>query len=437
LKLLPEPPSGYPPQGQPPYPNNPGYSGPLGGNYPPQQGNYYPPGPGGGPPPGPYGHPQGPPHQGYPPQGAYPPPQQGGYGRPPPGPPGPYGHPPPGPYGAPLAHSGGYGAPPQVGPPAGPSFGYIPNQVAPGDFIPQADALRKAMKGFGTDEAALIRVLAHLDPLQMAAVRQTYTRHLNRDLYKDVKSETSGYFEQGLLAVIEGPLMDDAELVREAVKGVGTKEWLLNDILLGRSNADMREIRNAYHHKFNRSLEKDVADDLSAETKALFVRVVSATRHEESTPINPAAIENEVKSIHGSTAGRMVNNVTEVCVIFSQSSDNELRAINHAFHQRYHIELEKHISKEFSGHMKAALIYMLRTATDPAYRDAVALEECMAGPGTKDFKLVTRIVRLHWNKAHLGQVKKAYHHHYKRDLRDRVKGETSGNYEKLMLALLE
>ncbi|OKL62626.1 hypothetical protein UA08_01249 [Talaromyces atroroseus] len=419
----PQPPLGYPPQGQSTYSQNPGYGGPPpggppGGNYPPpQQGGYYPPGPYGG-------HPQGPPPQGYPyPQhSSHPPPLQGGYGQPPPGP-----------YGAPPAHMGGYNA----APPAAPSLGYIPNQVAPGDFRPQADALRKAMKGFGTDEAALIRVLAHLDPLQMAAVRETYTRHINRDLYKDVKSETSGYFEQGLLAIIEGPLMNDAELVRDAVKGLGTKEWLLNDILLGRSNADMREIKNAYHHKYNRSLEKDVEDDLSAETKALFARVISATRHEESTPINPAAIENEVKSIHGSTAGRMINNVTEVCVIFAQSSDNELRAINQAFHQRYHVELEKHISKEFSGHMKAALIYMLRTATDPAFRDAAALEDSMSGPGTKDFKLVTRIVRLHWNKAHLDQVKRAYHHHYKRDLRDRVRGETSGDYEKLMLALLE
>ncbi|EED19152.1 annexin ANXC3.2 [Talaromyces stipitatus ATCC 10500] len=439
-----EPPAGYPPPGQPPYPQQPGYGhpppgAPQGGYYPPPQGGHYPPGPGGPPTPGQYGgYPQRPPpaQQGYPQHGAYLPPQQGGYGQPPPGPPGAYGHPPsPGPYGAPPAQPG-YGAPP-LGPPAQPSFGYIPGQVAPGDFTSQANSLRKAMKGFGTDEKTLIQVLAHLDPLQMAAVRETYTKHISRDLYKDVKGETSGYFEQGLLAIIEGPLNHDAELVRDAVKGLGTKEWLLNDVLLGRSNADMREIKNAYQRKFNRSMEKDVESDLSAETKNLFKRVMSATRHEESTPFNPASIENEVKSIHGATAGRITNNVAEVCAIFAQSSDNELRAISHKFHERYHVELEKHIASQFSGHMKDALIHMLRTATDPAYRDAAALEETMAGAGTKDFQLVTRIVRLHWNKQHLDQVKKAYYHHYRRDLRDRVKGEVSGDYQTLMLALLE
>lgn len=302
--------------------------------------------------------------------------------------------------------------------------------------MPQAEALRKAMKGFGTDETTLIRILAHLDPLQVAAVRYTYERQIGRDLYKDVKSETSGYFEQGLLAILDGPLIHDVDLVRDAVKGAGTKEWALNDVLLGRSNADMHAIKAAYHRKFGRDLEKDVADDLSAETKNLFLRVTSGTRHEESSPINPAVIENDVRRIHGSGASHG-SFVSDVCAIFAQSSDNELRAINQAFHQQYHVELEQHISHKFSGHMKVALIHMLRTATDPALRDAAALEECMAGPGTKDYKLVTRIVRLHWNKPHVDQVKRAYQHHYKRHLRDRVKGEVSGHYEQLMLALLE
>lgn len=35
----------------------------------------------------------------------------------------------------------------------------------------QADALRKAMKGFGTDENTLIAVLAKLSPMEVTAVK--------------------------------------------------------------------------------------------------------------------------------------------------------------------------------------------------------------------------------------------------------------------------
>ncbi|KAJ5796002.1 uncharacterized protein N7518_004542 [Penicillium psychrosexuale] len=426
-------------------PNQPPYGG-----YAPQYGQQ-------GPPQGGYQQPYGaPPPQGhYPPpqQGHYPPPQQGHYGAPPPQG-APYGAPPPQPHGhhAPPAQPPygqqphgyappgqppvGYGAPPPGGgfPPQGipsqPSPGYIPGQLAPGEFRPQADALRKAMKGFGTDEKALIAVLAPLDPLQMAAVRDTYSKHLGRDLFKDVKSETSGYFGDGLLAVLDGPLMNDVDNLHSAIDGAGTKEWLLNEILLGRSNADMNAIRTAYEMRHRRSLSKDVEGDLSFKTSTLFAIVLRAARHEESTPINPQTIETDVRSLQG-------KNVTEVCAIFAQASNAELRAISQTFESRYHISLEKHIEKAFSGHMEDALLLMLRTATDPAMRDAILLEQSMSGMGTKDERLIVRVVRVHWNRNHKEMVKRAYQHKFGKSLIDRVRGETSGDYQRLMVALLE
>lgn len=318
-----------------------------------------------------------------------------------------------------------------------PSLGYTPGQAAPGDFRREADALRKAMKGFGTDEKALIAVLAPLDPLQMAAVRATYSQHIGRDLYKDVKSETGGYFRDGLLAVIEGPLMHDVASVREAIDGAGTKEWLLNEILLGRSNADLNAIKAAYERTYRRALSKDVEGDLSYKTADLFTTVIRAARHEESIPPNPHAMEAEARTLHEATSARVRNNVAEVCGIFARSSDNELRAVDQAFHARYHASLEKHIEKEFAGHMEDALLLMLRTAKDPAMRDAVLLEDAMAGMGTKDERLVVRVVRTHWSRAHKEQVKRAYQHRYGKDLVQRVRGETSGDYQRLMVALLE
>lgn len=332
------------------------------------------------------------------------------------------GYPPQGAYGAPPM--GSYGAP------AMPSLGYAPGQVAPGDFRREADILRKAMKGFGTDEKALIQVLARLDPLQMAAVRATYSQHIGRDLYKDVKSETGGYLCQGLLAVIEGPLSHDVDCARESIEGVGTKEWLMNDVLLGRSNADLNAIKTAYERKYHRHLTRDVEDDLSMKTAVLFKRVLEARRHEESMPCNPQDISAKVSVMHAKQKDQALE-------ILATSSNAELRAIDHELSARYHTSLEKVILKDYSGHMEKAYVHMVRTATDPALRDAILLEECMAGMGTKDEALVTRIVRLHWNRDHKEQVKRAYRHKFKKDLIQRVRGETSGDYERLMVALLE
>lgn len=86
--------------------------------------------------------------------------------------------------------------------------------------------------------------------------------------------------------------------------------------------------------------------------------------------------------------------------------------------------------------MERALLHQLRTGTDRAMRDALLLEDAMAGMGTEDRLLVNRVVRVHWDRNHMNQVKGAYQHRFHKSVTDRIKGETSGDYEKLMIACL-
>ena len=86
--------------------------------------------------------------------------------------------------------------------------------------------------------------------------------------------------------------------------------------------------------------------------------------------------------------------------------------------------------------MELALLQQLRTATDKAMRDAMLLEDAMAGMGTKDHLLVNRVVRIHWDRNYMVQVKGAYQHKFHQTLVHRIKGETSGDYERLMVACL-
>lgn len=304
------------------------------------------------------------------------------------------------------------------------------------DMSRAADELRAAMKGFGTNETALIKTLAPLDPLQINAVKAAFNSRHHRDLMKDVHSETSGYFREGLEAMIRGPLDQDCHVLHESIKGVGTKESAMNDVLLGRSNADLNAIKQHYHHKYRRTLESDVKGDLSMKTERLFDMVMSARRNEESTPVIPQQVDADVQELYRATEGKTGTDQIAVCQVFAHRSNGQLRAISQAYKQKYHRPLDQVILKEFSGHMEQALIYMLRKAEDPAKHDADLLEDSMKGMGTKDQALVRRIVMIHWSRDRLQQCKAAYRHFYKRELRQRVEGETSGDYRNLMVACI-
>ncbi|PHH65530.1 hypothetical protein CDD81_2310 [Ophiocordyceps australis] len=422
----PPPPSGYgnyppPQQGQYPPQQSQQYPPQQGQHYPPQQGGYYqqpPYGHGPPPPPQPYGH-----HSPAPP-----PPPPGQYGAPPPAPP------PGAPYGAP------YGAPPppqQYGPqvpPTPPSLGYGAPQIIQWDATPDAQALRGAMKGFGTDEKTLIRVLSTKDPLQVDLLRNTFDRSFNRNLIKDLKSETSSWFEKGLLQLARGPLLADVHGLYDAMAGPGTKEVVLNDILLARSNADIKAIKSAYYQTFRKSLEETVKGDLSMKTERHFLMVLAANRAEDAAPVIPQQVDDDVLQIYKATEGRMGTDEILVCSVLSSRNDNQIRAIAHSYKQRFNRDLEKVIKSEFSGHMQDALLFQLRHAVDKYMHAANLLEESMAGMGTKDHLLVSRVVRFHWDRNTLANVKGAYQHKYGKSLASRIRGETSGDYRNLMLA---
>ncbi|CAG9938336.1 unnamed protein product [Clonostachys rosea f. rosea IK726] len=458
---------GQPPYGQPPPPQGYGQPPPPQGHYPPPHGQYPPQQQG--------GYYQQPPHapspQGYyPPQGQghYPPQSQGQhppqgyhqppYGQPPPqqygAPPGPYGAPsgpPPQQYGHSPAPSGHYGAPPGAPPgghpgapygassvpPTPASPGYGPPQIIQWDGGADAKSLRAAMKGFGTDEKTLIRVLCDKDPHQIEYIRSAFERDFNRNLVQDMKGETSGWLQKGLLQLGRGPLLADVYLLHEAMDGPGTKEVILNDVLLSRSNADMKAIKSAYYKTFNRSLEDVVKGDLSMKTERHFVMVLAANRAEDMAPVNQQQVEDDVLQLYKATEGKMGTDELLVCSILSSRNNDQIRAIAHSYKQRFRKDFDDVIkSQEFSGHMKDALLHQLRYAVDKYMHAAVLLEESMAGMGTKDHLLVSRLVRFHWDRNFLANVKAAYQQRYRRSLASRVKGETSGDYQRLMLAII-
>ncbi|KAK8234461.1 hypothetical protein HDK77DRAFT_463627 [Phyllosticta capitalensis] len=405
----------YPPQGYPPQ----GYGAPPPGHWgpPPPQG-YPPPQQGyGAPPPGQYGSP---------PPGQYPPPQQG-YGAPPPGQ---YGAPPPQQYGAP------YGAPVA---PTPPSLGYAP-QLPFVDTAMHAEALRKAMKGFGTNEREVIRVLSKLDPVQMHSLRQTYNQRFMRDLLKDLEKETSGDFRNALLACARGPLQHDCYVLHNAIKGAGTKESDLNDVLCNRSNADVHAIKNEYRRMFGRDLDNDLKGDLSAGTETLFLMLTGGRRQEDSAPVIPQQIEQATTDLQGAFGSGVVGlnkNGIRACEVLTSQNDAQLRAIDQTFQQRYRKSLLKEIDSRFSGHMKDALHLLVARALDRPKSDAEMLEDAMAGAGTHDRHLIDRVVRAHWNRSYMAAVKQAYQARYNKDLIRRIQGETRGDYERMLVAMVE
>uniref|UniRef100_A0A671XEA9 Annexin n=1 Tax=Sparus aurata TaxID=8175 RepID=A0A671XEA9_SPAAU len=437
---------GYPPQAGGGYPPAQGGYPPAQGGYPPAQGGYppaqggYPPAQGGYPPaaggfpPAAGGYPQqggGYPNQaggGYPPAaGGYPPaaggfpPQAGGY-------PAQAGGFPPqaGGYQQPQPGAGGY--------PSMPPAGYRGSlKDFPGaDPLRDVEVLRKAMKGFGTDENAIIELLGSRTNKQRAPMVAAYKTTYGKDLLKDLKSELTGNFEKLVLAMMMTPAQFDAAELREAIKGAGTDEACLIEILSSRSNADIHEITRIYKAEYGKSLEDAISSDTSGHFRRLLVSLCQGNRDERET-VDIALAKQDAQKLYAAGENKVGTDESQFNAILCARSKPHLRAVFQEYQQMCGREIEKSICREMSGNLESGMVAVVKCIKDTAAYFAERLHKAMQGAGTKD----TTLIRIMVSRSEIDMldIRQAYMRNYGKSLYTAISGDTSGDYKKLLLKL--
>lgn len=254
-------------------------------------------------------------------------------------------------------------------------------------------------------------------------------------LIKTIESETSKNFRTALIAAALGPMESAVFWANRSMAGAGTDEAMMTESLLGRSNAEMALIKQSYQRLYRRSLESDVKADLTFKTQEFFLMAINTIKPEEWVQPNPAEIATQAQALYAATKARPGTDETTVSKIVTSCNDAQLRAIAQQYNH-LHGDIITMIKSEFTGHMKNALIYLFRGALNKAERDAKLLEDSMKGLGTKDELLIMRVVRVHWDRQHLANVKAAYKHMYGKELTSRIKGDTSGSYCKMLVQMV-
>lgn len=108
------------------------------------------------------------------------------------------------------------------------------------------DALRAAMKGFGTDEQTIIDILTARSNAQRQQIVSYFTNSLERDLIKDLKSELGGKFEDVIVGLMMPPEQYLCKQLNKAMKGIGTDESALIEIICTKSNQEIKRLVGVY-----------------------------------------------------------------------------------------------------------------------------------------------------------------------------------------------
>ena len=297
-----------------------------------------------------------------------------------------------------------------------------------------AEALRKAMQGFGTDEAALIKICANRTNQQRQQIKHAYKSLYGRDLIADLKSELHGKFEDAMVALFTEPIEYDCDELRASMKGVGTNEDTLIEIIASRSARQLAAIKAKYKEKYNRDLEEDVRKETSGTLRHLLISLLQGSRSTNQN-VNQSQMSVIAQEIYKAGEAKLGTDESVFNKYFCTLSPYELAAMAQQYHKLTGHTILQAIDKEFHGDSKKALRTIVYATLSPSEYFATRVNDAIKGWGTKDHLLIRILITR--DEVDMPQIKQYYKQLYGKDMVQSVKSDISGDYQKLMIELCD
>jgi hypothetical protein len=128
-------------------------------------------------------------------------------------------------------------------------------------------------KRFGTDDDTFIAVLSRSSAEHMQAVSELYNHKYKHSLESAIEKETSGHYQDTLLALCTPRAKLVAKRIHHAVAGAGTDDAMLIRMFAMNDKAMLHKAAEEYKKMYKTDMVKDVAGDTSGDYKNLLIRL--------------------------------------------------------------------------------------------------------------------------------------------------------------------
>ena len=301
------------------------------------------------------------------------------------------------------------------------------------NYATYVQVLRNAVVGVGTDEQAIINVIAHTNASERAIIRNMYTQTYGENLIKRLEAETSSDFQKCVVGAFMTPTEYDAYCLYRAMKGLGTNEGVLSEIIGSRTPYELALIKQNYQMNYGESLERAIEGDTSGDYRNLLLACLACRRSMSPTP-DAAGCQVDAAALYNAGEGRWGTDEATFTRIFATRSPADLVLINQYYRAQTGKGLLGAIDSEFSGDTKELLDTIVRAQVDPPGYYADRIHESVAGVGTNDSRLIRNI--LSRSDKDMPAIMQAYRQKYGTDMVADVNSDTSGDYRRVLNAIL-
>ncbi|XP_048369170.1 annexin A4 [Sphaerodactylus townsendi] len=301
-------------------------------------------------------------------------------------------------------------------------------------FNPEEDAqkLRKAMKGLGTDEDAITDIVAKRTSAQRQQIIIAYKSTIGRDLIADLKSELSGNFERTIVGLMTPSTLYDVQELKNAMKGAGTDEGCMIEILASRTNEEIRRIIDTYKHQYGCTLDKDIVSDTSSMLRRVLVSLATGNR-DDSRYVDEGLAQQDAQCLYEAGENRWGTDEAQFMTILCSRNPNHLLKVFENYKTLSGKDITDSIKSEMSGDLEDALLAIVKCIRNKRSYFAERLYKSMKGFGTDD----NTLIRIMVSRCEIDMIaiKAEFKRMYGKSLYSFIKGDTSGDYRKALLIL--
>jgi hypothetical protein len=293
----------------------------------------------------------------------------------------------------------------------------------------ECQTLKNALK----DKAdVLINYVLSKTKRERYEIRNTYKSVFGKELLEEIDHALNGNFRKAVIDLFRPPQERDAFYLYKSMKGVGTDEETLIEIICSRPNVDLIKIKEEYKRLYNEELEKKVTSDTSGDLRKILISVLQCQRSENSQP-NEAECQKIAEDLYKAGEGKLGTDEPTFNKVFALSSPPELYSINTHYSQISSRTLSEAVDKEFSGNVKLALNTILEANISPSNYFARRINKAVKGLGTNDKMLIRNLCAR--EDVDMKEIRNSYQTLFGKDMITDIKNDTSGDYQKLLMTL--
>mmetsp|Transcript_13159 Transcript_13159/g.15315 ORF Transcript_13159/g.15315 Transcript_13159/m.15315 type:complete len:340 (+) Transcript_13159:105-1124(+) len=297
------------------------------------------------------------------------------------------------------------------------------------------EEIHKACKGWGTSEKRLIEAIGNTTEYDRKLLSLRFEKTFGKDLKKYMKSECGNNgFGQALQYLSLGPVETECRMLKKAVDGLGSNKVMLYSILCGRSNEDMELLKKTYYKLYTDDLVSRMSGEVGGDMKKILLSAVQAAEEEFDPDYHTEdKAKEDAEIIYEAGQGRWGTNEAKMAKIVVLSPPKYLKLLNSIYADIYGYTLFKAFEEEMGSIAGEASLFTLGMKLKPYETIAKLIKKACAGFGTDELLLTNCIIRYQDLMPHVCVVHEDL---YEKSVHTRVKDETRGDYEKLLLTLL-